>query len=213
MTHAQHLDEIRRPLVAILRGLRPENAVATGRAIFDAGIEAIEVPLNSPDPFASIAMLVEALPDALIGAGTVLTTDDVDRLVETGAGLLVTPNCEPAIIEAAVRRGLVALPGCFTATEALAALRAGAHGLKIFPASVMGPDGIAALRAVLPPDTFVAAVGGVGHDDFAAYIARGVTAFGLGSSLFKPDWSVERIGEQARRTVAAYDDAMRDVDA
>ncbi|MCP1200266.1 2-dehydro-3-deoxy-6-phosphogalactonate aldolase [Notoacmeibacter sp. MSK16QG-6] len=208
MSRPKSLNDLERPLIAILRGLRPENAVAVSRAIFAAGIQAIEVPLNSPDPFCSISAMVDALPDAMIGAGTVLDPDDVKRLSDTGARLLVTPNSDPAIIKAGVKQGLVTLPGCFTATEAFQALNAGASGLKFFPASIMGPDGIAALKAVLPSNAFVAAVGGVAEDDFASYVKKGIRAFGLGSSLFRPEWSADEISERALRTVAAYDKAL-----
>ena len=198
-----------RGLVAILRGLKPAEAVAVGRVVFEAGIEAIEVPLNSPEPFVSIAAIVKALPKtALVGAGTVLTAADVDRLNEAGGRLLVSPNIDAEVMERARTHGMVTMPGVFTPTEAFLALRLGASALKFFPASVLGAGGIAAMRAVLPADTLVGAVGGVSDKDFAGYKAAGVTVFGLGSSLFKPGMSVEEVAARARAAVIAWDAAF-----
>ncbi|MBN9272753.1 MAG: 2-dehydro-3-deoxy-6-phosphogalactonate aldolase [Mesorhizobium sp.] len=198
-----------RGLVAILRGLKPAEAVAVGQAVFEAGIEAIEVPLNSPEPFVSIAAIVKALPKtALVGAGTVLTAADVDRLNEAGGRLLVSPNIDAEVMERAGTHGMVTMPGVFTPTEAFLALRLGASALKFFPASVLGAGGIAAMRAVLPADTLVGAVGGVSDKDFAGYKAAGVTVFGLGSSLFKPGMSVEEVAARARAAVIAWDAAF-----
>jgi 2-dehydro-3-deoxyphosphogalactonate aldolase len=197
---------LRRNLVAILRGLRPDEAVAVGTAVFEAGIEAIEVPLNSPDPFRSIEALARALPaKALIGAGTVLSADEVDRLHDAGGRLLVSPNIDAAVMRQAGKHGMVTMPGVFTPTEAFAALQLGASALKFFPASVLGPGGIAAIRAVLPSDTTVGVVGGVSEADFAAYAKVGVRTFGLGSSLFKPGMSAADVGERARAAVAGWD--------
>ncbi|MBN9258587.1 MULTISPECIES: 2-dehydro-3-deoxy-6-phosphogalactonate aldolase [unclassified Mesorhizobium] len=198
-----------RGLVAILRGLKPAEAVAVGQAVFEAGIEAIEVPLNSPEPFVSIAAIVKALPKtALVGAGTVLTAADVDRLNEAGGRLLVSPSIDAEVMERAGTHGMVTMPGVFTPTEAFLALRLGASALKFFPASVLGAGGIAAMRAVLPADTLVGAVGGVSDKDFAGYKAAGVTVFGLGSSLFKPGMSVEEVAARARAAVIAWDAAF-----
>ncbi len=198
-----------RGLVAILRGLKPAEAVAIGQAVFGAGIEAIEVPLNSPEPFVSIAAIVKALPKtALVGAGTVLTAADVDRLNEAGGRLLVSPNIDAEVMERARTHGMVTMPGVFTPTEAFLALRLGAAALKFFPASVLGAGGIAAMRAVLPADTLVGAVGGVSDKDFAGYKAAGVTVFGLGSSLFKPGMSVDEVATRARAAVVAWDAAF-----
>lgn len=198
-----------RGLVAILRGLEPKNAVATAQAIFDAGIEAIEVPLNSPEPFRSIEAIARALPaTALVGAGTVLTAADVERLDAAGGRLLVSPNIDADVMEAAGRFGMVTMPGVFTPTEAFLALKLGASALKFFPASVLGPKGIAAVMAVLPRDAIVGAVGGVSEKDFADYGKIGVRTFGLGSSLFSPGLPVEEVGARAKAAAAAWDAAF-----
>jgi 2-dehydro-3-deoxyphosphogalactonate aldolase len=200
---------LKRGLVAILRGLKPSEAVAIGRAVYDAGIEAIEVPLNSPEPFVSIADLVKALPQtALVGAGTVLTAADVDALHKAGGKLLVSPNIDAEVMGRAMHHGMVTMPGVFTPTEAFQAIRLGASALKFFPASVLGSSGIAAIRAVLPAATLVGAVGGVSDKDFAGYKAVGVSVFGLGSSLYKPGASVEDVAQCARAAVAAWDEAF-----
>ncbi|MBS9722149.1 2-dehydro-3-deoxy-6-phosphogalactonate aldolase [Tianweitania sp. BSSL-BM11] len=194
------------PLIAILRGLTPDKAEAVGRALIDAGITRIEVPLNSPDVLTSITTMSRAFKDvAEIGAGTVLTRDEVDAVSEAGATFIVSPNCNPDVITYTKDRGLGSFPGVFTATECFAALAAGADALKIFPASLMGPDALKALRAVLPPQTQIYPVGGVGPDDFATWRAAGANGFGLGSSLFKPDWSVDRIAQEARRSVSTWE--------
>ena len=200
---------LRRNLVAILRGLRPQEAVAMGMAIFEAGIEAIEVPLNSPEPFKSIALLAQALPaSALVGAGTVLTPEQVDELDRAGGRLLVSPNVDPAVLARAGAYGMVTMPGVFTPTEAFQAIAAGASALKFFPASALGPKGIAAIRTVLPAETIVGAVGGVSDSDFAEYGRVGVRTFGLGSSLFSPGASVDTVRQRAVASVAAWDAAF-----
>lgn len=199
---------MRYPLVAILRGLRPEETQDVVSGLIDCGFTAIEIPLNSPDPFQSIEIAAKLAPEGvLIGAGTVLTVEDVSRLDGAGGRLMVSPNVEPDVIVAARERGMVTLPGVFTPTEALAAARAGATGLKFFPANVLGPAGISAIRAVLPKDLVIAAVGGVGDENFADYVAAGITAFGLGSSLYKPGMSASDVRQRAVRTLAAYDAA------
>jgi 2-dehydro-3-deoxyphosphogalactonate aldolase len=209
MTETAPFPRLRRGLVAILRGLKPGEAVAVSQALFEAGIEAIEVPLNSPDPFASIAGIVEALPKtALVGAGTVLTPADVDGLHKAGGRLLVSPNIDAEVMGRAMKYAMVTMPGVFTPTEAFQALRLGASALKFFPASVLGAAGISAMRAVLPATTLVGAVGGVSEKDFAGYKAVGVTVFGLGSSLFKPGMEVEDVAGRARAAVAAWDAAF-----
>jgi 2-dehydro-3-deoxyphosphogalactonate aldolase len=197
--------KLTRGLVAILRGLRPEEATDVGSAVYEAGIEAIEVPLNSPDPFRSIEKLAGLLPNGLIGAGTVLKAEEVDRLQGVGGRLLVSPNIDAEVMKRAARHGLVTMPGVFTPTEAFAALSLGASALKFFPASVLGPVGIAAVRAVLPADTTVGVVGGVSEADFAAYAKVGVRTFGLGSSLFKPGMSAAEVGTRAVTAVRAWD--------
>ncbi|WP_029620109.1 2-dehydro-3-deoxy-6-phosphogalactonate aldolase [Pseudorhizobium marinum] len=197
------------PLVAILRGLRPEETEGVVGGLIEAGFTAIEIPLNSPDPFRSIEVAAKMAPaDCLIGAGTVLTLEDVASLDAAGGRLMVSPNVEPEVIKAAVARGMVTLPGVFTPTEALAAARAGATGLKFFPANVLGPAGINAIRAVLPKDLLIAAVGGVSEVNFADYMRAGITAFGLGSSLYKPGMSAADVVERAKLTLTAYDAAQ-----
>lgn len=206
MTSTAPFPELKRGLVAILRGLTPGEAVAVAQAIHAAGIEAIEVPLNSPEPFASISAIARALPPtALVGAGTVLSADDADRLQEAGGRLLVSPNIDATVMERAARHGMVTMPGVFTPTEAFRALALGASALKFFPASVLGPGGIAAMRAVLPKETRIGAVGGISEADFAGYKAAGVTLFGLGSSLFKPGMTATEAGARARAAAAAWD--------
>jgi len=201
--------EMKYPLVAILRGLKPEETDGAVEALLEAGFRAIEIPLNSPEPFRSIEIAAKIAPsDALIGAGTVLTVEDVDRLEDAGGRLFVSPNVDIPVLERAVERKMVTLPGVFTPTEALAAAKAGATGLKFFPASVLGPSGITAIRAVLPPDMLVAAVGGVSEDNFADYAKAGIRAFGLGSSIYKPGLSVGEIAQRARATITAYDNVF-----
>lgn len=195
-----------RPLIAILRGVEPARAVETATALIEAGITRIEVPLNSPEPLKSIAAMQAALGErAAIGAGTVLTPEDVRAVADTGATFIVSPNADTRVIERTKQLGLGSYPGVFTATECFAALAAGADALKIFPASALGREGVTAIRAVLPRGTQVYAVGGVGPRDFADWTAAGVDGFGLGSALFKPGWSVERVAEAARDSVAAWD--------
>ncbi|RUW21119.1 MULTISPECIES: 2-dehydro-3-deoxy-6-phosphogalactonate aldolase [unclassified Mesorhizobium] len=209
MSQTAPFPKLKRGLVAILRGLKATEAIAIGQALFDAGIEAIEVPLNSPEPFSSIARIVEVLPKtALVGAGTVLTAADVDALHEAGGRLLVSPNIDAEVMGRAKDYGMVTMPGVFTPTEAFQAIRLGASALKFFPASVLGASGIAAIRAVLPASTLIGAVGGVSDKDFAGYKAVGVSVFGLGSSLYKPGASVEDVAERARAAVAAWDEAF-----
>ena len=209
MSQTAPFPKLKRGLVAILRGLKPSEAVAIGKAVHDAGIEAIEVPLNSPEPFVSIADLVKALPQtALIGAGTVLTPADVDALHKAGGRLLVSPNIDAEVMARAMHHGMVTMPGVFTPTEAFQAIRLGASALKFFPASVLGSSGIAAIRAVLPASTLIGAVGGVSDKDFAGYKAVGVSVFGLGSSLYKPGATVEDVAQRARAAVAAWDEAF-----
>lgn len=197
------------PLVAILRGLKPEETKATVEALLEAGLRAIEIPLNSPEPFKSIEIAAKMAPaDALIGAGTVLTIEDVDRLEQAGGRLFVSPNVDVPVLSRAVGKGMVTLPGVFTPTEALAAARAGATGLKFFPASALGISGINAIRAVLPADLMIAAVGGVSDENFADYAKGGIRAFGLGSSIYKIGMSADEVSKRARATIAAYDKAF-----
>ncbi|MDF0498286.1 2-dehydro-3-deoxy-6-phosphogalactonate aldolase [Bradyrhizobium yuanmingense] len=200
---------MQRPLVAILRGIKPEETEAIVGVLVEAGMTAIEIPLNSPDPFRSIALAVKLAPsDVLIGAGTVLTTADVDRLNDVGGRLMVSPNVDTEVLARAHQHRMVTMPGVFSPTEALLAARAGASSLKFFPASVLGAAGIAAIRAVLPAGVMIAAVGGVSDQNFAEYIKGGVTAFGLGSSLYKPGMTAADVAARAEVTIAAYDRAI-----
>ena len=198
-----------RPIIAILRGLTPPEATGVGRALIDAGIDRIEVPLNSPDPFDSIGILArEYGQDALIGAGTVLTPSEVDAVAAAGGRLIVSPNCDTDIIAHTRKLGLDSWPGVFTPSEAFAALNAGASGLKLFPGSMAGPSGLAAMRAILPTKTQVFAVGGAGPENFREWIDASADGFGIGSALFKPGLSVAQIAENARRIVSAYEEAI-----
>ena len=200
---------MKRPLVAILRGVKPEEAEGIVSVLIEAGMTAIEIPLNSPDPFRSIAIAVKRAPaGVLVGAGTVLTTDDVDRLHDVGGKLLVAPNVDTQVIACAQVHGMVTMPGVFSPTEALLAARAGASSLKFFPASVLGAAGIAAIRAVLPVGAMIAAVGGVSDQNFAEYVKSGVRAFGLGSSLYKPGMTAADVAARAKATITAYDLAV-----
>jgi 2-dehydro-3-deoxyphosphogalactonate aldolase len=200
---------MKRPLVAILRGVRPEETADIVSALVDSGMTAIEIPLNSPEPFRSIEIAAKRAPAGiLIGAGTVLTPDDVARLHDVGGRLMVSPNVDPEIIASARARGMVTMPGVFSPTEALLAAKAGASSLKFFPASVLGAAGITAIRAVLPADLMIAAVGGVSDANFADYTKAGITAFGLGSSLYKPGMTAAQIADRAKATIAAYDRAI-----
>jgi 2-dehydro-3-deoxyphosphogalactonate aldolase len=200
---------VKRSLVAILRGVRPAEAESIAAALVESGFELIEVPLNSPDPFDSIERMAKRFGgDCLIGAGTVLGTDDCARVADAGGRLMVSPNVDIDVLAVACARGMVAVPGVFTATEALLALRGGASALKFFPSSVLGPSGIAALRVVLPPETVVAAVGGVSDRNFADYTAVGVRAFGLGSSLYRPGMTAAEVRDTAQIAIRAYDAAV-----
>lgn len=201
--------KLKRNLIAILRGIKPEEAEAIGTSLAEARFEAIEVPLNSPDPLKSIATLVKTLPpDILIGAGTVLLPEDAEAVHQAGGRLIVSPNVDELVIRRASALGMVTMPGVYTATEAFAALKYGASGLKFFPASVLGPGGIAAIKVVLPQNCVIGAVGGVSNENFAGYMEAGVSAFGLGSSLFKPGMNARQVADNARAAVKAYDECF-----
>ncbi|MCG7520016.1 2-dehydro-3-deoxy-6-phosphogalactonate aldolase [Ruegeria sp. Ofav3-42] len=197
-----------RPIIAILRGLHSSETVDVGRALINAGIDKIEVPLNSPDPLDSIALLATEFGDqALIGAGTVLTPEQVEAVAGVGGKLIVSPNCDTDVIRRSVAMNMQSWPGVYTPTEAFAALKAGATGLKLFPGVMAGPTGLAALRPVLPTGTLVYAVGGAGPENFAEWIEAGADGFGIGSALFKPGMAVADVADRANRIIAAYDEA------
>lgn len=190
------------PLIAIIRGVTPDEVESLGEALIGAGIRIIEVPLNSPAAFDSISRLARAFGnDALVGAGTVLHTDDVARVAGAGGRIVVSPGANSAVIAATVRAGMVSAPGYFTPTEAFAALDAGAHVLKLFPAEAAPPSVVKAQRAVLPRDVPLVVVGGVAPERMAAYLDAGADGFGLGSALYKPGQGAAEVAAQARSFV------------
>jgi 2-dehydro-3-deoxyphosphogalactonate aldolase len=191
------------PLIAILRGITPAEAVPVGTALWQAGFRIIEVPLNSPDALHSITQLRAALPQALVGAGTVTSVQAVRDVYAAGGQLVVAPNCDVQVITACVAASMVCLPGVATATEAFAALGAGAHGLKLFPAEMMPPAVVKALRAVLPADTLLIPVGGIGVHNIATYRSAGAGAFGIGSALYASGKSIEQVQQYAIEIIAA----------
>lgn len=194
------------PLVAILRGIQPREAVAIGEALVAAGITILEVPMNSPEPLDSIARLARAVGDrASVGAGTVLEPEAVDAVFEAGGQIVVSPNCDAAVIRRTRARGMVSLPGCFTPSEAFAALKAGAHAVKLFPGELVTPNVAKAMAAVLPRKTRLLVVGGVSADSLKDWRGGPVQGFGIGSSLFKPGVTPDEVGRRAR----ALTDAIR----
>lgn len=193
------------PLVAILRGIRPQEAVDIALSLVAAGFRLIEVPLNSPDPFSSIVALRQALPaEVLVGAGTVLELGQIGALGDCGAELAVMPHADTALIRAAKAAGLLCVPGIVSPTEAFAALAAGADALKIFPAELVTPVVLKAMRTVLPKGTSLLPVGGIKPESMKPYVEAGATGFGLGSALYKPGMTVEQTASMARQFVATW---------
>ncbi len=201
-TLAQAMGQL--PLIAILRGLTPAEAPAIGQALVDKGFAIIEVPLNSPEPLHSIATLTRLFPHTLIGAGTVLNAQQVQDVHAAGGRLVVAPNFNPAVVAQALALNMVVLPGVATPTEAFAALDAGAHGLKLFPAEMVSPATVKALRAVLPKNAALMPVGGITPDNMAAYRSSGASGFGLGSALYAPGRSAEQVRLAAQNFVNAF---------
>ena len=192
------------PVVAIVRGVRPEEVLDHAEALYDAGVRGIEVPLNSPDPLKSVRLLADAFGARMVvGAGTVLTPDQVEAVANAGGRLIVSPNTAPVVIARAIALGLDPVPGFATATEAFAAIAAGARHLKLFPAATYGPGHLRQLKAVLPPDVVVWAVGGVGPANIAEWWAAGARAFGLGGELYRAGQSIAETVSKARRVMAA----------
>ena len=196
--------------IAILRGVRPDEVVAVGEALYRAGLRDVEVPLNSPDPFQSVERLRTALPaDCRVGAGTVLTPADVRRAHDAGAEMIVSPNTDPRVIDATVALGMEPLPGAGTPTEAFVAIAAGARTVKVFPGEVVGPAGLRAWRSVLPPGVALLAVGGVSVDSIPDWLAAGAAGVGIGSSLYRPGRTPDEVRSAAERIVSAIDQAVR----
>jgi 2-dehydro-3-deoxyphosphogalactonate aldolase len=196
------------PLIAILRGIQPQEAEPVGRALADAGWHMFEVPLNSPQPLQSIATLHKAFPHLLVGAGTVLRPEQVREVHDAGGRLIVSPHVDAAVVKAAAGLGMVCLPGVATPTEAFAALEAGATGLKLFPAEMIPPAAVKALRAVLPPATVLVPVGGIDASSIAAYVAAGASGFGIGSAVYKPGMNAEQVHSKALALRAACTGTM-----
>jgi len=200
--------QLQRSLVAILRGIKPEEAESIVGTLVEEGFELIEIPLNSPDPYTSIRRAVDAFGSkCVIGAGTVLSAEQVDRLADAGGRLVVSPNIEPSVIGRASEHKMLTMPGVFTPTEALLAVKCGSSALKFFPGSVLGTSGIAAIKTILPADTIVGVVGGVSEASFADFWKIGVSTFGMGSNLYAPGDDATTVRNKARRLIAAYDQA------
>ena len=197
-----HMDKL--PLVAILRGLKPEEALAVGQAIVSAGFHILEVPLNSPEPLRSIQILAEAFPNALVGAGTVTTAQQVRDIKAAGGQLIISPHLDDNVVCESVNLGLIALPGVATPTEAFRAIALGAHGLKLFPAEMISPAVVKSMRAVLPSHIRLIPVGGIGSHNMADYRKSGASGFGIGSALFAPGKSASAVGESAAAFVQAW---------
>jgi 2-dehydro-3-deoxyphosphogalactonate aldolase len=199
----------RLPLIAILRGVRPDEAPAIGQALTQSGWSLIEVPLNSPQPLQSIAALTKLLPEALVGAGTVLDPQQVRDVHAAGGQLIVAPNFDAEVVREARRLGMACVPGVLTASEAFAALRAGVNGLKLFPAEMIPPAAVKALRAVLPPEALLLPVGGIGTGNLGAYRTAGADGFGIGSSLYRPGLTAQDVARNALAFSAAWTGTLR----
>jgi len=195
-----------RKLIAILRGITPNEAESITEVLIESGIDWIEVPLNSPDVYTSIELMAKRFgDDAHIGAGTVIKAKQVDKVMAAGGTFIVSPNCNKKVIRRTKSLEMASFPGVFTATECFSALRWGADGLKVFPASIMGPSGVSALSAVLPNDVDLYAVGGVANDNLQTWRDAGIDGYGIGSSLYKPGTDVNEIARRAKTLVLAYD--------
>ncbi len=193
------------PLIAVLRGLTPDEAEAAVDAVARAGWRIVEIPLNSPDALTTLGRMVRRASERLlVGAGTVITADQANRVADAGARLMVAPNCDGAVIRAARSRGLYAVPGVATPSEAFAALAAGADALKLFPAEMLPPEAVKAWRAVIPQDTVLLPVGGIGSGTMAPYLKAGADGFGIGSSLYRPGDSPDTVHARAVTLAAAY---------
>ena len=199
-----HTLQVQLPLIAILRGLQPSEAFDVGAALQSAGFGLWEVPLNSPNPLQSIAAMRHAYPNVLVGAGTVLTAQQVRDVHAAGGQLIISPNCNPAVIDESVKLGLISLPGVLTPTEAFTALAHGAHGLKIFPAELASPAVVKALLAVLPQGTGIYPVGGIAPDNMAPWLQAGAAGFGIGSALFKPGKTAAQVAADAVAFASNY---------
>ncbi len=197
-----HMDSL--PLVAILRGLKPEESLDVGQAIVKAGFHILEVPLNSPDPLRSIQILAAAFPHALVGAGTVTTAQQVRDIKAAGGQIIISPHLDDNVVCEAVNLGLISLPGVATPSEAFRAIALGAHGLKLFPAEMISPAVVKSMRAVLPKHIRLIPVGGIGTHNMADYRNSGASGFGIGSALFAPGKSAQAVGESAAAFVQAW---------
>jgi 2-dehydro-3-deoxyphosphogalactonate aldolase len=195
------------PLVAILRGLKPEEALGVGHAIVNAGFHILEVPLNSPDPLRSIQLLAEAFPNALVGAGTVTTAQQVRDIKAAGGQLIISPHLDDNVVCEAVNLGLISMPGVATPSEAFRAIALGAHGLKLFPAEMISPSVVKSMRAVLPSHIRLIPVGGIGTHNMVDYRKSGASGFGIGSALFAPGKSAQAVGQSAAAFVQAWKEA------